>query len=63
VAKREFFFDKYLAAAERADRRETEELPVHELAMALAAEHWFEAIAPFSMLDTVAEAMGGDDCA
>jgi hypothetical protein len=54
VAKREFFCDKYLAAAERADRRETEELPVHELAMALAAEHWFDSIAPYGVL-------GGDE--
>lgn len=60
---REPWFRRYEAAAERAEQVEVEELPVHELALAVAAEHWFEAVAPFSLLDTVAEAgdLGGDD--
>ncbi|MCC3333534.1 hypothetical protein [Nocardia abscessus] len=61
MAAREPWFRPYEAAAERADRRHAEELPVHELALASAAEHWFEAMTPFSLLDTVAEAMGDDD--
>lgn len=61
MAAREPWFRPYEAAAERTERIEIAELPVHELALAAAAEHWFEAMTPFSLLDTVAEAMGDDD--
>lgn len=64
MAVREPWFRPYETAAAHADRVEAEELPVHELALAAAAEHWFEAMPPFSLLDTVAEAtdLGGEDC-
>lgn len=40
---------------------ETGRLPVHELALAAEPSRWLDAIEPASLLDTVAEAMGGDD--
>ncbi|WP_043735478.1 hypothetical protein [Nocardia asiatica] len=61
MSAREPWFRSYEAAAERAERIEVAELPVHELALAAAAERWFDAMPPFSLLDTVAEAMGDDD--
>lgn len=59
MAKREFFFTKYLDAVARAEIVETERADMHELGYAQAAEGWMRH--PLTTLDTVAEALGGDD--
>lgn len=64
MATREPWSRRYEAAAERAERIEAAELPVHELALAAEAPRWFQHVASvYHLLDTVAETMdlGGDD--
>jgi len=59
---REPRFVAYEAAAARATKLYEEEEQVHELAIAEAAKDWFRVFkAAAGFLDTVAEALGGEE--